>query len=57
MRGFQRGGNLQRQLQGFFDGDGPALEPVRQRLPFDQFEDQEVLALVFFEAMNYGDVG
>ncbi len=55
--GFEGFGNLEYEFEGFFDRDRAALEPIGQGVAFDQFEDEEPRAVVFFEAIDCGDVG
>ena len=55
--GFKGFGDLESQLEGFFDRDGTALQPVRQRVAFDEFEDEEAGAFVLFETVDCGYVG
>ena len=53
---FEGLGNLEGECEGFFDRDGPTLQPFRQRVAFDEFEDKEPGAFVFFESVDRGDV-
>ena len=53
---FQRFRDLQRELQGFLDGNRPALDPLGQRVAFDQFQDERGRAVGVFEAVNGADV-
>ena len=50
VRCFEGFSNLEREFEGLFDRDRTTLEPVGQGVAFDEFEDQEACAVVFFEA-------
>ncbi len=45
VRGFQGFGDLLRDGQGFVERDRPFGDAIRQGWPFDQFEDQRLLAV------------
>ena len=49
-------GDLAADVEGFVDGKRPARESLRQRLAFDELQDQEALALGLFQAVDRGDV-
>ena len=55
--GFQGCGDLRRDGEGFVDWERPLLDPVRQRRPFDQLEDQCLDALGLFQPVDGADVG
>jgi hypothetical protein len=48
---------LEGQLQAFLDGNRAARQPIRQRAPFDELEDEKARAVISLESMNGGDVG
>ena len=57
MGGFEGFGDLLRDRQGFVNGDRPLGDAIRQGRPLDQFEDQRLRALRFFQAVDVPDVG
>ena len=54
--GLQGIGNLERQLERFFNWDGTTIETVRQGVTFNKFENKEVRAIVFFKPVDGCDV-
>ncbi len=54
---FESFGDLEGQLEGFFDGDGTTFEPILKRVAFHEFKDKKLSALVFFETVDRRDVG
>jgi len=57
MFSFKSPGDLQGQLQGFFDWDEASFYPIRQCLPLNQLENKEVGSYRFFETMNCSYIG
>ena len=57
VRGLERVGDLSRNWQCFLDREWPLRDPISQRRPFDEFEDQRVHGAGFFEAVDGADVG
>ena len=55
--GFERLSNLLGDGQGFVKRDRPLLDAIRQRRPFDQFEDQRPNALGLRQPVDAPDVG
>jgi hypothetical protein len=49
--------DLECQLEGFFDRDGPVLQAVCQRISLDELQNQEPAAFVLFESVDGSDVG
>jgi hypothetical protein len=56
VRGFERLGNLLRDLKGLSDGHRPATQPLRQILALDKLENQESGAVDLLEAVNARDI-
>ena len=54
--GFKGFGNLPRDRQGVVDGDWPLGDAIRQCRAFNQFEDQRLGALRFFQHVDVPDV-
>ena len=52
----ERFGNLACQFEGLLDREGTVSQPLRQRVALDEFEDEEMGAAVFFEAVDSGNV-
>ena len=52
--GFERFGDLEGKFQGFLDENGTALDPIRQCVALNQFQDEEVSSVKFFKAVNSG---
>ncbi len=53
---FEGSGDLLGDGQGFVDGDRPLLDAIRQRRPFDQFEDQRLDTLSLLQPVDTADV-
>ena len=56
VRGFERVSNLMGDAQDVIDRHRPALQALGERLPLDEFHDQEVLLRDHFHAEERGDV-
>ena len=57
VRGLERLCNLARDLQSLACGNRSALQPFRQRLALDQFQDQHPRIFESFQMMNRRDMG
>ena len=55
VRRLERFEHLLRDLQRFFNGNRTPLEPIGERVAFDQLEDEELGAVRFREVVNGGD--
>jgi len=47
--------DLMKKRKGFLTRDGPALDPLRKRFPFDELHDEETLPLRVLETVNCCD--
>ena len=54
--GFEGFSNLLGDGEGFIDGDRPLHDAIRQRRPFDQFEDQRPDAARFLQPVDTPDI-
>jgi len=54
--GFERAGDLQRQAQGLFQRQMPAVQPLGERVALHQLQHQETRPAGLFEAVDAGDV-
>ena len=57
MSGFQGFRNLKGEFQGLFNRNRTALQLVGECIAFDEFQNEEPSALVFFKPVDCGDVG
>ncbi len=57
MGGFQGFGDLLGDRQCLVNRDWPLRDSLRQRWPFDQFQNQRLLPFGFFQPVDVADVG
>src|SRR5712692_7033515 len=57
MRGIQRIGNLDSQVEHLIDLEWPPGDEVLERLPLEQLHDDEVVSLVLADLVDGADVG
>ena len=56
MRSLQAFSNMDEQRDGLVERDRTPCNPLREGLAFDQLHDEALLAVVFFETIERGDV-
>ena len=57
VRGFEGVRDLCRHRQRVIDGDRALRDPIGQRRPFDEFQDERRDAVAFLEPVDAADVG